>query len=139
MQYLATMHRCGVYNGAAGPRDLNDELLQPGLNSISQTWMLIFYSRLPQLLRDFMEDVKAAIEGFHGNAVKDVPFREECSGMFEILVRQVQLHIHLMDPAYDDLHVAMIDLHRQANRAFKPTITTQMKSAYEASIRESSE
>ncbi|RMX99159.1 hypothetical protein D0867_12197, partial [Hortaea werneckii] len=70
MTYRATVRRSGVYQGAAGLRDFNQELIQPVYKQLASAWEKAFQRRLPHILQSFTKTGSAMLKKFHA-AVAD--------------------------------------------------------------------
>ncbi|KAK3307526.1 uncharacterized protein B0T15DRAFT_530475 [Chaetomium strumarium] len=135
--YKATCRRLGVYHGASGFRDFNDELFSPISRPLASGWERAFQRRLPSSFDNFLRILRTHLDSFHREATERA--RERRGGDFTglaMLSQQLQAHSRLIT----DLGPAVLGLaqerQREANRAFTPVIQDEMTPAYDGCVNE---
>ncbi|KAK4109597.1 hypothetical protein N656DRAFT_839036 [Canariomyces notabilis] len=107
--YKATCRRNGVFHGASGPRDFNEELFAPISRHLATGWERAFQRRLPSCFDDFIRTTRALLETFHREATERAKERGTNYGGLNMLAQQLQSHSQPftpviqggMIPAYD--------------------------------------
>ncbi|KAI7199100.1 hypothetical protein D0869_07257 [Hortaea werneckii] len=137
MTYRATVRRSGVYQGAAGLRDFNQELIQPVYKQLASAWEKAFQRRLPHILQSFTKTGSAMLKKFHA-AVAD-RCRQQGQSIARIGMLKTQLGAY--DAIVKDMASNMIrqinDGQRDINREFTPVICQAMSPAYDVTAAES--
>ncbi|RMY61700.1 hypothetical protein D0863_11201 [Hortaea werneckii] len=137
MTYRATVRRSGVYQGAAGLRDFNQELIQPVYKQLASAWEKAFQRRLPHILQSFTKTGSAMLKKFHA-AVAD-RCRQQGQSIARIGMLKTQLGAY--DAIVKDMANNMIrqinDGQRDINREFTPVICQAMSPAYDVTAAES--
>ncbi|KAI7481324.1 hypothetical protein KC351_g6460 [Hortaea werneckii] len=137
MTYRATVRRSGVYQGAAGLRDFNQELIQPVYKQLASAWEKAFQRRLPHILQSFTKAGSAMLKKFH-TAVAD-RCRQQGQSIARIGMLKTQLGAY--DAIIKDMANNMIrqinDGQRDINREFTPVISQAMSPAYDVTSAES--
>ncbi|OTA34386.1 hypothetical protein BTJ68_04823 [Hortaea werneckii EXF-2000] len=137
MTYRATVRRYGVYQGAAGLRDFNQELIQPVYKQLASAWEKAFQRRLPHILQSFTKAGSAMLMKFH-TAVAD-RCRHQGQSIARIGMLKTQLGAY--DAIIKDMANNMIrqinDGQRDINREFTPVISQAMSPAYDVTAAES--
>ncbi|KAI7365368.1 hypothetical protein KC328_g18655, partial [Hortaea werneckii] len=137
MTYRATVRRSGVYQGAAGLRDFNQELIQPVYKQLASAWEKAFQRRLPHILQSFTKTGSAMLKKFHA-AVAD-RCRQQGQSIARIGMLKTQLGAY--DAIVKDMANNMIrqinDGQRDINREFTPVISQAMSPAYDVTSAES--
>ncbi|KAI6827790.1 hypothetical protein KC340_g9470 [Hortaea werneckii] len=137
MTYRATVRRSGVYQGAAGLRDFNQELIQPVYKQLASAWEKAFQRRLPHILQSFTKAGSAMLKKFH-TAVAD-RCRQQGQSIARIGMLKTQLGAY--DAIIKDMANNMIrqinDGQRDINREFTPVISKAMSPAYDVTSAES--
>ncbi|KAI7088860.1 hypothetical protein KC356_g3005 [Hortaea werneckii] len=137
MTYRATVRRNGVYQGAAGLRDFNQELIQPVYKQLASAWEKAFQRRLPHILQSFTKAGSAMLKKFH-TAVAD-RCRQQGQSIARIGMLKTQLGAY--DAIIKDMANNMIrqinDGQRDINREFTPVISQAMSPAYDVTSAES--
>ncbi|KAI7569412.1 hypothetical protein KC317_g3361 [Hortaea werneckii] len=137
MTYRATVRRYGVYQGAAGLRDFNQELIQPVYKQLASAWEKAFQRRLPHILQSFTKAGSAMLKKFH-QAVAD-RCRQQGQSIARIGMLKTQLGAY--DAIIKDMANNMIrqinDGQRDINREFTPVISQAMSPAYDVTAAES--
>ncbi|KAI7160752.1 hypothetical protein KC349_g3303 [Hortaea werneckii] len=137
MTYRATVRRSGVYQGAAGLRDFNQELIQPVYKQLASAWEKAFQRRLPHILQSFTKTGSAMLKKFHA-AVSD-RCRQQGQSIARIGMLKTQLGAY--DAIVKDMANNMIrqinDGQRDINREFTPVISQAMSPAYDVTAAES--
>ncbi|KAK4033768.1 hypothetical protein C8A01DRAFT_19341 [Parachaetomium inaequale] len=134
--YKATCRRNGIFSGASGPRDFNDELFSPISKHLAGGWERAFQRRLPAALDNFLRAIRAHLEKFHRDATERVRERGTLHSGLGMLAQQLQAHSQRIS----DVRVAVLalaqELQREANRGFTPVIQEDMIPAYEGCVAE---
>ncbi|KAI7000145.1 hypothetical protein KC360_g724 [Hortaea werneckii] len=137
MTYRATVRRNGVYQGAAGLCDFNQELIQPVYKQLASAWEKAFQRRLPHILQSFTKAGSAMLKKFH-TAVAD-RCRQQGQSIARIGMLKTQLGAY--DAIIKDMANNMIrqinDGQRDINREFTPVISQAMSPAYDVTSAES--
>ncbi|RMY69573.1 hypothetical protein D0863_06362 [Hortaea werneckii] len=137
MTYRATVRRYGVYQGAAGLRDFNQELIQPVYKQLASAWEKAFQRRLPHILQSFTKAGSAMLKKFH-TAVAD-RCRQQGQSIARIGMLKTQLGAYdaiIKDMANNTIR-QINDGQRDINREFTPVISQAMSPAYDVTAAES--
>ncbi|KAK0714662.1 hypothetical protein B0H67DRAFT_488640 [Lasiosphaeris hirsuta] len=134
--YKATCKRAGVFAGAAGPRNWNEELFEPISKSIASSWERVFQRRIPASIAGFARDAKLLVETFHCNATERALELGVAHGL-GLLSGQLEGHLALISQMPQDVCDLTQEIQREANRSFTPEILNQMMPAYEDCAAES--
>ncbi|KAI1760686.1 hypothetical protein GGR53DRAFT_508668 [Hypoxylon sp. FL1150] len=135
--YKATVRRQGVYCGAAGPRDFNQELFDPISRSLATGWERAFQRRLPAVLDQFVVKTKAQLQAFHEAAQNRARQRHTNVSGITTLSNQIKAHERSLDQLPLTLRATITDLQREASREFTPAICHAMMYAYDVCVQES--
>ncbi|KAL8382357.1 hypothetical protein RB595_006242 [Gaeumannomyces hyphopodioides] len=130
--YKATARRKGVFNGAAGPKNLNMDLLNPIMGSLAPTWEDVFGHRVPMFLDKFTRDAQAAVREFHNRMCQD----SGISSTTALLNKQLPLYVQNMNHMLHQVKDSIAAAQRDANRSMEPVITAKMVPAYTACVVE---
>lgn len=134
--YKATVKRDGVYSGASGPKDFNQELVEPMVKMLATGWERSFTSRLPHVLKDYAKSTKSLLRDFH----KCVEARARDKGIgiagISMLSSQVVTYEQSFSNIVTECSTIMIELQKEANREFTPTIVEAMLDAYRVCTEE---
>lgn len=134
--YKATCRRNGVFAGASGARDFNDELFSPISKHLANGWERAFQRRLPVALDSFLRVIKACIEKFHRDATEQARERGTQYTGLNMLTQQLRGHSQsVADMKASVLGLAQ-ELQREASRSFTPVIQGEMTPAYEGCVAE---
>ncbi|TGJ86746.1 hypothetical protein E0Z10_g2034 [Xylaria hypoxylon] len=128
--YKATVRRQGVYSGASGPRDFNQELFDPVSRSLATGWERAFQRRLPAVLKDFAKKVTEKLQQFHETAKARAERRGTNITGLITLSSQIQAHTRTVQALPDTSHTEITVLQREASRNFTPAICDAMMDAY---------
>ncbi|KAH6648251.1 hypothetical protein BKA67DRAFT_522596 [Truncatella angustata] len=128
--YKATVRRNGVYSGASGPRDFNQELFDPISRDLATGWERAFQRRLPIILEQFAANSKALLSKFHQAAVERAQQRHTNVHGVMMLSQQILAHIRTLSELPATLKATITDLQREASREFVPVIMEAMRYAY---------
>ncbi|KAI0200253.1 hypothetical protein F4808DRAFT_470663 [Astrocystis sublimbata] len=128
--YKATVRRSGVYSGACGPRDFNQDLFDPISRNLAPGWERAFQNRIPSLLKTFADTVVVTMKEFH-EAAKSRAERNgtnltslaTLSSGFLAVARELQE----IPTTFSD---SITEKQRAANREFTPAILNAMNRAY---------
>ncbi|KAK7441953.1 hypothetical protein CaCOL14_009780 [Colletotrichum acutatum] len=132
--YKATCRRYGVFKGAAGARDFNEDLLNPMKNYTAQEWDSAFNGRLPEKISTLAASSKQLINSFH-ERMKDRRFLVENNDLVNgflvvILAAQKEKLAHIANEHQKLVQTAQKD----ANRLFGPVIQRAMNEAYQGCV-----
>ncbi|KAI1810988.1 hypothetical protein GGS20DRAFT_593646 [Poronia punctata] len=134
--YRATVARRGVFSGAAGPRDFNQELFNPIGRNLMNGWDTCFQNRIPALLQNYTTEVDSTLEKFH-NAVKaQVQLRNSNVPGLSTLSKQIAAHKRSVQDLQAHIAQAIADIQRETNRQFTEPIAREMGPAYESCLQE---
>ncbi|KAK4236644.1 hypothetical protein C8A03DRAFT_16733 [Achaetomium macrosporum] len=134
--YKATCRRNGVYCGAAGPRDFNEELFNPVSRPLASGWERAFQRRLPTSFDNFLRTLRTHLETFHREATERARERGTHFTGLAMLSQQLQAHSRLVTDIGPAVLALAQELQREANRAFTPVIQDEMVPAYEGCVAE---
>ncbi|KAL7629638.1 hypothetical protein AAE478_001160 [Parahypoxylon ruwenzoriense] len=134
--YKATVRRAGVFAGASGPHDFNQELFDPISRDLATGWERAFQRRLPAVLDQFAVNTQRQLRAFHVAA--EARARKRLTNMAGIttLARQIQVHIRTLQELPGALRTTITDLQREASREFTPAICGAMMYAYQTCANE---
>ncbi|KAI0417897.1 hypothetical protein F5X98DRAFT_363421 [Xylaria grammica] len=128
--YKATVRRQGVYSGASGPRDFNQELFEPISRRLATSWERAFQRRVPAILNDFAKRVTEKLEQFHQTAKARAEQRRiNVTGLIT-LSSQIQAHTRTVESLPGEVYTIITEAQREANRQFTPAICDAMTDAY---------
>lgn len=128
--YKATVKRNGVYSGAAGPHDFQQELWAPIAAHLAGGWERAFQRRLPSVLDAFVVKAINMLDNFHKDAVSYA--REHfinLSGL-SMLDQQLSTYKRQLKEIPAVIGGIIQDIQRDANRSFEPVIGQDMRPAY---------
>ncbi|KAK1535551.1 hypothetical protein CPAR01_09093 [Colletotrichum paranaense] len=130
----ATCRRYGVFKGAAGARDFNEDLLKPMKNYTAQEWDSAFNGRLPEKIATLAASSKQLINSFH-ERMKDRRFLVENNDLVNgflvvILAAQKEKLAHIANEHQKLVKTAQKD----ANRLFGPVVQRAMNEAYQGCV-----
>ncbi|KAF2995752.1 hypothetical protein E8E14_003295 [Neopestalotiopsis sp. 37M] len=134
--YKATVRRQGVYSGASGPRDFNQELFEPISKDLATGWERAFQRRIPLILDQFASSTKAQLSKFHQSAVERAQQRHTNVAGVMMLSQQILSHIRTLGELPGTLKATITDLQREASRQFVPVIMEAMAYAYHVCTEE---
>jgi hypothetical protein len=129
--YKATVRRYGVFHGASGARDFNQELTAPMIKELMNCWEKTFQRRLPEVFNGFPMIANTMIKDFH-NAVE-----QRCVGQNLWVSRIARLsdNMEVLESTFNDLARQTIsnvnEAQREINRNFTPSVGTAMAPVYE--------
>ncbi|KAI0164025.1 hypothetical protein GGR57DRAFT_452090 [Xylariaceae sp. FL1272] len=129
--YRATVRRDGVYAGASGARDFNQELFDPVSKKAASGWEQAFQRKLPTILQNFAKETQAKLHAFH-QATKTRADQQNINVVGLItLTSQLVAHTRRLQSLPADIQVRMTDLQREANREAVPVVCQMMGPAYQ--------
>lgn len=128
--YKATVRRQGVYSGASGPRDFNQELFDPISKNLATGWERAFQRRLPAILKDFAAKASAKLRDFHESAKARAEQRLTNVTSLVILSNQIMAHVRTLLALPATISSDITDVQREASRQFTPVICNAMMDAY---------
>ncbi|KAI1502359.1 hypothetical protein F5X99DRAFT_379222 [Biscogniauxia marginata] len=135
--YRATVRRNGVYSGASGPRDFNQELFEPISCNLANEWERAFQRRLPSILTNFAKETNASLLKFKQAAETRAEQRLTNPAGLLTLSNQILAHMRTLEELPTTLRTGITDLQREASRQFTPVICNAMMHAYEVCTNES--
>ncbi|OIW28489.1 hypothetical protein CONLIGDRAFT_578624 [Coniochaeta ligniaria NRRL 30616] len=128
--YKATVKRNGVWSGAAGPHDFQQELWAPIATHLAGGWERAFQRRLPRVLEAFVVKATNMLDNFHKDAISYA--REHfvnLSGV-NMLDRQLSTYKSRIKEIPAIIAAIIQEIQRDANRSFEPIIEGDMQPAY---------
>ncbi|KAI0148196.1 hypothetical protein F4776DRAFT_606585 [Hypoxylon sp. NC0597] len=134
--YKATVRRNGVYCGAAGPRDFNQELFDPVSRNLATGWERAFQHRLPTVMKEFAEKTKKQLREFHDAVQARAQDRQTTVSGMITLSSQISAHMRTLEQLPETLRTTITELQREASRQFTPAICNAMRYAYETCVAE---
>ncbi|CAJ2501356.1 Uu.00g042090.m01.CDS01 [Anthostomella pinea] len=129
--YKATVRREGVYSGASGPRDFNQELFDPISRNLANGWERAFQRRLPKILKDFAKQTNANLNEFQRTAKKRAEERHTNVSSLVTLSNQIVAYMRTLDELPNSLGSRITELQREASREFTPVIGAVMQDVYD--------
>ncbi|KAI3323344.1 hypothetical protein HD806DRAFT_496329 [Xylariaceae sp. AK1471] len=134
--YKATVRRNGVYSGASGPRDFNQDLFDPISRNLATGWERAFQRRLPAILEGFAKEAMIKLQHFHQAAKARAEQRHTNVAGLVTLSNQILAHMRTVQALPATIRAKITDLQREANRQFTPVICEAMTTAYEICTNE---
>lgn len=134
--YKATCRRNGVFSGASGPHDFNEELFSPISKHLANGWERAFQRRLPSALDSFLRAILVYLEKFHREATERARERGTQYTGLNMLEQQLQAHLRRIGDMRTTVLALAQELQREANRGFTPVIQEEMIPAYEGCTEE---
>jgi hypothetical protein len=128
--YKATVRRQGVYSGASGPRDFNQDLFDPISRNLATGWERAFQRRLPTILESFAKDTAVRLQRFHQAAKARAEQRHTNITGLVTLSNQILAHMRTVQGIPITIRSKVTELQREANRQFTPVICDAMMKAY---------
>ncbi|KAI0103234.1 hypothetical protein GGR51DRAFT_525139 [Nemania sp. FL0031] len=128
--YKATVRRQGVYSGASGPRDFNQELFDPISRNLATGWERAFQRRLPAILETFAKETAVKLQQFHQAAKARAEQRHTNITGLVTLSSQILAHIRTVQELPAIIRSNVTELQREASRQFTPVICNAMTEAY---------
>lgn len=119
--YKATVRRGGIYAGASGARDFNEELFDPISKHLSTPWERTFQRRLPSALDSFQKKAKAALLAFHQQAVAKATERGTNYAGLATLSQQLRSHMGKIAESPAQILQIITEAQKEASRSFTPT------------------
>ncbi|KAI1659708.1 Dynamin family-domain-containing protein [Daldinia decipiens] len=134
--YKATVRRSGVYTGASGPHDFNQELFEPISRNLATGWERAFQRRLPAVLDEFAAKAKNQLKAFHEAAQTRARQRHTNVSGIITLSSQILAHMRTIEQLPITMRAVITDLQREASRQFTPAICNAMQYAYQVCTEE---
>ncbi|KAI0876004.1 hypothetical protein GGS24DRAFT_453177 [Hypoxylon argillaceum] len=128
--YKATVRRQGVYSGASGPRDFNQDLFDPISRNLATGWERAFQRRLPAILNSFAKETAVKLQQFHQAAKARAEQRHTNITGLVTLSNQILAHMRTVQGLPITISSKVTELQREANRQFTPVICEAMMEAY---------
>ncbi|KAI1117954.1 hypothetical protein F5Y14DRAFT_400633 [Nemania sp. NC0429] len=135
--YKATVRRQGVYSGASGPRDFNQELFDPVSRNLATGWERAFQRRIPGILNEFATKASVKLRDFHQSVKSRAEQRHTNPAGLVILSNQIMAHMRTLQALPATLCAKITDAQREASRQFTPVICNAMMDAYTECTNES--
>ncbi|KAK1836798.1 nuclear GTPase SLIP-GC [Podospora conica] len=130
--YKATCKRHGIYSGASGARNMNQELFDPVSKNLAIGWDKAFQQRLPAVLDKFSQIIQEHLAHFH-RVVTSSPGNRPGIRTLDAQLKTRQHGIQ----SYPAVVIKMLqELQKTANRSFSPEIQRGMIPGYEAASAE---
>ncbi|KAJ8108981.1 hypothetical protein ONZ43_g6263 [Nemania bipapillata] len=129
--YKATVRRLGVYSGASGPRDFNQDLFDPISRDLANGWERAFQRRLPAILDSFAKKTAVKLQQFHQTAKARAEQRHTNITGLVTLSNQILAHIRTVQELPVTLRADITEIQREASRQFTPIICEAMTEAYD--------
>lgn len=128
--YKATVRRQGVYQGASGFRDFNQELFEPISRPLAAGWERAFQRCLPRLLNTFAKEAAKELKQFHETAKARAQERSANPAGIITLSSQILAHIRKIEALPGIVSERITEVQREASRCFTPVIRDEMDDAY---------
>lgn len=134
--YKATVRRNGVWSGAAGPHDFQQELWAPIATHLASGWERAFQRRLPGVLEAFVVKATRMLDDFHKDAISYA--HEHLINLSGVSLLNQQLSTYKLRIKEIPAVLAGIiqEIQRDANRSYEPVIEGDMQPAYEICTQE---
>ncbi|KAI1268139.1 hypothetical protein F5Y18DRAFT_377543 [Xylariaceae sp. FL1019] len=134
--YRATVRRDGVYSGASGHRDFNQELFDPISKNAASGWEKTFQRKLPAILQSFANEALAKLQAFH--QATELRAQRQNMNVVGLITLKSQLvaHIRRVQSFPADIQTQVTELQREANREAIPVIGHMMGPAYQVCAAE---
>ncbi|KAL2176798.1 uncharacterized protein P884DRAFT_300219 [Thermothelomyces heterothallicus CBS 202.75] len=129
--YKATCRRNGVFAGASGFHDFNEELFDPISRNLANGWERAFQRRLPWALDNFLRAIRGYLDKFHLEATERARERGTQYTGLNMLTQQLQAHLRRIGDVRTAILTLAQELQREANRGFTPVIQEEMMPAYQ--------
>ncbi|KAK5634142.1 hypothetical protein RRF57_009856 [Xylaria bambusicola] len=128
--YKATVRRQGVYCGASGPRDFNEELFDPISRRLATGWERAFQRCLPRILKAFAKEAVDELKQFHQTVKARAEERHSKTAGIITLSSQILAHARTLEALPGAINEKMTASQREASRCFTPVIQGEMDDAY---------
>ncbi|KAI8631989.1 hypothetical protein F5Y19DRAFT_382458 [Xylariaceae sp. FL1651] len=135
--YKATVRRMGVYSGASGPRDFNQDLFDPISRVLATRWERAFQRRLPAILDGFAKESTTKLQQFHQAAKARAEQHHNNVTSLITLSNQMTVHVRTLQAMPATVRAKITELQREASRGFTPVICEVMTNAYNTCTTES--
>jgi hypothetical protein len=129
--YKATCRRSGVFNGASGPRDFNEELFDPISKQLASGWEKTFQRRLPSCINNFVRTAKLLIETFHSEAIQTTQERGSNANGIHMLNNQLRALLQRVTDLPNVVNQLAQEMQRDSSRSFTPEIMNLMQPGYD--------
>ncbi|KAM0820488.1 putative Dynamin N-terminal domain-containing protein [Seiridium cardinale] len=133
--FVATCRRDGSFQGKAGHRNFNEELISPLKQALVHSWERVFARRIPQALDIFPATSKVLLEEFHENVKGRIQEKTSFTSV-NMLMLSLRGHISDITRVVKSFREQMTALHREASREFTPAIIKAMTEAYRSCVAE---
>ncbi|KAK0627656.1 hypothetical protein B0T14DRAFT_563438 [Immersiella caudata] len=134
--YKATCQRSGVFAGASGPRDFNEELFDPISKQLANGWEKAFQRRLPACISNFVRTAKLLIETFHREAIQSTQERGSNANGIHMLNNQLRALLQRVTDLPNVVNQVAQELQRNSSRSFTPEIMNLMQPGYTKCVEE---
>ncbi|KAK4442989.1 nuclear GTPase SLIP-GC [Podospora aff. communis PSN243] len=134
--YKATCRRSGVFNGASGPRDFNEELFDPISKQLAGGWEKAFQRRLPSCINNFVRTAKLLIETFHREAIQTTQERGSNANGIHMLNNQLRALLQRVTDLPNIVNLLVQEMQRDSSRSFTPEIMHLMQPGYDRCVEE---
>ncbi|KAM7193284.1 hypothetical protein V8F20_008479 [Naviculisporaceae sp. PSN 640] len=132
--YRATCVRAGVFKGARGLRNMNEELAIPLIKVLAQSWENAFSSYIPKRLDHLAENLTGHLKKLQGELEKRPQITQSVSyGLVKQQTMAFAEGILDISALRSDVDVGQ----REASRICVPTISREMSSVYKDISKES--
>ncbi|KAI1170844.1 hypothetical protein F4777DRAFT_91817 [Nemania sp. FL0916] len=131
--YKATVRRQGVYCGASGPRDFNQDLFDPISRNLASGWERAFQRRVPAAIHEFVQETAVKLHQFHQAAkIRAEQRHTNYAGLAGLatLSRQIQGHVRTVEALPTTINAIITESQRETSRQFTPVICHAMTTAY---------
>ncbi|KAI0542308.1 hypothetical protein GGR58DRAFT_497292 [Xylaria digitata] len=128
--YRATVRRNGVFSGARGPRNFNEELAAPLLQQFSSHWETAFSKTIPEALDAHAKTCQAHQEYIQGLIKSRLQERVALKGTIGMLQDQDKARVSGLANKVRSFDRDITTSQREANREFAPAIQQKLKGVY---------
>ncbi|TEA21515.1 Nuclear GTPase SLIP-GC [Colletotrichum sidae] len=128
--YRATCRRFGVFEGSTGPRDFNEDLLQPIKATTAVPWDRAFNKQIPKLLKGAALAAEHLIQSFHEN-LKGRPFlAQNGEAVQQILSKNIATLKEALAQASRKRKELLKQSHRKASRKVNVLVEGSLRETY---------
>ncbi|KAK3333386.1 hypothetical protein B0T19DRAFT_440146 [Cercophora scortea] len=127
LTYRATCVREGVFKGCAGPRDFNEEIVDPLKKQLARAWETVFTQSIPRRLDAMAGDYAKLLNDFQLQmANRPVLVESRYYGLVSQQAKNLEEALRDTKEAKSLLNLGQ----KEANRLFKPAIENAMSNVY---------
>ncbi|KAH7037892.1 uncharacterized protein B0I36DRAFT_428435 [Microdochium trichocladiopsis] len=120
----------GVFSGALGEHDFNEDLVSPLKSYVEKNWSTTFSTAIPQLIEEFVDKSMEHQNAFHKIIVEDISPSVSAKTLkaLEAQLKARNTQLNYRSGALTDV---IKHVQREASRRFTPPVANRMKKTYE--------